>query len=225
VNRKECKWASLVLATVFGCFLGAVIFGGIKSDAGDITSTGMYQKDLYTYLTNVQTVANELRTDHATFKTAVDNLKLFMQNRLMSDGAVAIGSTVAKVNLGAATVCMADGVLYTVPATNDYWTLSGTVIASGYANKYLLCANAAKTASIVEGTQALTAAAVTLPAAPASKTVIGILTVETTGVFTPGTTNLNAAHITDTYQDGYAPALIGDAPATLSASALSLTGL
>ena len=38
----------------------------------DITDKGIYQSDLYHYLNDVATLANELRTDHATYKTAVD---------------------------------------------------------------------------------------------------------------------------------------------------------
>lgn len=39
--------------------------------AGDITANGIYQKDLHTFLTNTTSLVNELRTDHATFRTAV----------------------------------------------------------------------------------------------------------------------------------------------------------
>jgi hypothetical protein len=249
---KNLVW--VVIGLTIGLFFGVAV----TTLAGNITGTGMYQGDLFTFLTNTVTLSNELRTDHgtnkttvdesrtaiieliddhATFKTSADALKLFMGNELFSDAGVAIGSDAKKVKTAATANYKVDGVFYTKAATDDLWTLSGTTVTSGNAQKYLLCLDSAGTASIVEGTQGANAAAVVLPAAPASKCVVGLLLVETTGDFVPGTTDLSAATITDTYTDGYAPALIGDAPATLTAtdptasaasitaSALSLTGL
>jgi hypothetical protein len=40
----------------------------------DITKLGISQTALFQFLSNIVTVVNELRTDHATFKTVVDEL-------------------------------------------------------------------------------------------------------------------------------------------------------
>ena len=48
-----------VLLFIFGITAGFTA-GAI---AGDITATGMYQKDLHTYLTNTVTISNELKAD------------------------------------------------------------------------------------------------------------------------------------------------------------------
>jgi hypothetical protein len=276
--RKKLKSLGLLaIGLVIGLLLGVVV----SPQAGDITGTGIFQGDLYTFLSNTVTLANELRTDHATnkttvdesrtaiveliddhatfktavdenntlvselladhatfktavdeantlvselradhatFKTAVDAIKLFRGNLQLSDGGIAIGTDTAKVKTAATINYTVDGVFYTKGATDDFWTLSGTTVTSGNANKYLLCIDSAGAASIVEGTQAASAASVVLPSAPASKCVVGILQVETTGDFIPGTTALSAGTVTDTYTDGYAPALIGDAPATITAT-------
>jgi hypothetical protein len=51
-----------ILLILLGISLGinVVTMGAI---AGDITDTGMYQKDLHTFLTNIVTMTNELKTD------------------------------------------------------------------------------------------------------------------------------------------------------------------
>jgi len=167
----------------------------------------------------VETLTEELGADHPTFKAAVDKHKRVIINMPLSVATVAIGTTVQKVKTTATFNYLCNGIFKSLAATDDFWTLSGTTITDGNTNKYLLCVDAAGAASIVEGTQAATAGAVVLPAWPANKTVAGILQVATAGAtFVPGTTALNAGTVTDTYYDGFDPALIDDGPATLSAS-------
>lgn len=157
----------------------------------------------------------ELMPDHALTKAAVDQQKRAFINAPLATATVAIGTTVQKVRTTATATFRIDGVFKSKASTDDFWTLSGTTIADGFVNKYLLCIDADGAASIVEGTQAATAGAVVLGAWPASKSVLGILTVATTGAaFVPGTTGLDAAEVTDTYTDGFDAALIADGPAT-----------
>jgi hypothetical protein len=51
-----------VLLILLGISLGVNI-ATMSVIAGDITATGMYQKDLHTFLTNVVTMNNELKAD------------------------------------------------------------------------------------------------------------------------------------------------------------------
>jgi hypothetical protein len=168
----------------------------------------------------------ELMADHATAKAAIDKQKRVMINMPLATAAVAIGTTVQKVQTTAIATYLCDGVFKSKAATDDFWTLSGTTVSDGNFQKYLLCIDASGDASIVEGTQAATAGAVVLGAWPASKSVLAILQVQTVGgTFVPGTTGLDAGTVTDTYINGFDPALIEDAPATLSAAAPSGTAV
>lgn len=190
--------------------------------AATVTATRELMDDHATFKTaadQTETLVEELHDDHATFKTAVDKHKRFLINLPLSSAAVAIGTTASKVRTTATATYLSDGIFKSKAATDDFWTLSGTTVTDGNFQKYLLCIDANGAASIVEGTQGASAGAVVLPAWPASKTVLGILQVQTVGAdFVPGTTLLSAAEVTDTYFDGFDPALIDDAPATLTAT-------
>lgn len=51
-----------ILLILLGISLGVnIVVGGVV--AGDITNTGMFQKDLVTFLTNTVTAMNETKTD------------------------------------------------------------------------------------------------------------------------------------------------------------------
>lgn len=133
-------------------------------------------------------------------------LRKGLLNIALSDAGIAIGTTPQKVKTAATFLYKIDGVFYSLSATDDFWTLSGTTIPDGYYQKYLLLVDSAGAASILEGQYADTAAGVKLPALPDSKCVVGILTVATAAAtFVPGTTSLAAATVTDTYEDGFPP--------------------
>lgn len=144
------------------------------------------------------------------FNKAVDDLEtlrgvpdLISRNRCLANAAIARGTTAQKVKTVNSISYAVDGALFTKAGTDDLWTLSGTTVADGFTNKYLLCLDTSGTASIVEGTQAATAGAVVLPSLPASKSVVGVLTVATSGAtFVPGTTALNAGTVTATFTNG-----------------------
>lgn len=129
-------------------------------------------------------------------------------NAALNSAAIAIGTTTTKVKTTATLVFRSAGIFKSLAATDDFWTLSGTTIADGYKNKYLLLVSGAGAASVQEGVQALTAAAVEFTDAQLAnivgKTVVGVLTVATAGAtFVPGTTALSAGTVTDTYEDGF----------------------
>ena len=143
----------------------------------------------------------------ADLETLRGNSDLISRNRTMANAAIARGTTAQKVKTVNSISYAIDGALLTKAGTDDFWTLGGagsnTVVAGGFANKYLLLIDSAGAASVLEGTQAALAANVVLPALPASKSVVGVLTVATAGAtFVPGTTALNAGTVTATFTNG-----------------------
>lgn len=56
---------------------------------GEIKGSGIFQADLYTFLNNTKALVNELRTDHATYKTAVDELNT-LTDELRADHATIV---------------------------------------------------------------------------------------------------------------------------------------
>ena len=57
----------------------AFLLLSIPALAADITANGMYQKDLHTFLTNVTSLVNEIRTDAATNKTSLDAIETLIE--------------------------------------------------------------------------------------------------------------------------------------------------
>jgi lysophospholipase L1-like esterase len=97
------------------------------------------------------------------------------------------------------------GQVFRLAASDNFWTLTGSVVAISSWQKYLLMVDGSGVATVQAGlASTVSAAAVTLPAPPAGKAIIGVLTVATNGAttFTPGTTLLGAAGITATFIDG-----------------------
>lgn len=143
-------------------------------------------------------------------------LALLMLNRLApsSTPVVARGTTATKAKTTNAANYTVDGKpAAQKAATDDLWTFTGAVLAAGSFRKYLLCLDAAGTASVLASTDATTAAAdCQYPSAslPDGVCVIGwvIVATDATHPFTPGTTALNATGITATFADGFDPALL-----------------
>ncbi len=147
-------------------------------------------------------------------------------SRPLTAAGVTIGTTVQKVKTANTLTFTINGQFYTMNATDDLWTLSGTVVAASSWQKYALLVDTtgASGPSIVEATQSeVSAAAVTwenvskispwspyLTSLGSTKICVGVLTVATNSstTFTPGTTSLAAAGITDTYIDGVDQSLL-----------------
>lgn len=127
-------------------------------------------------------------------------------------GAIAQGTTPAKVKTTVSVTYRIDGAIQTAKgATDDFWTLAGTVVAASSWQKYVLMIDSAGAASVAEGIQSLvSAAAVVLPAPQQAHSIVGILTIATdaTHTFTPGTTSLTATGITATFVNGYDPSYL-----------------
>ena len=184
--------------------------------------------ELITDHATAKTLQDELIADHATFKTAIDALKAFAQNQITTGTpGLAIGGTATKVQLVNNIEYTINGIGYSKTATDDLWTLTGGVLADGDTRGYYLLLDSSGTAT-VQATAADSSSGVgglTWPTPTADRVVVGTLTVTTSGAtFTPDTTNLSAAEVTDTYSDGLSlagalAAVLPDPPATLTATA------
>lgn len=163
--------------------------------------SGTAQTPLQTNLDNSE--LDLLRQSHNRLVALVD----LLNNGVLATAGVARGTTASKVKTVTNPVAfIVDGQILSKAATDDFWTLTGATFAAGLANKWVLLVDSVGAASVAVGTPAATAAAVVLPAIPASKAVFGVLTVvNATNPFIPGTTLLSAAGVTDTYVQGMDP--------------------
>lgn len=143
---------------------------------------------------------------------------LYVMNRAMTSGAIAIATTTTQVKTAATITFMVNGQFYSLSATDNYWTLAGTTVAAASWQKYLLLVDTAGAATIQEATQSLVSAAAVsytnvsglskwaplITVLNTGKIIAGYLTVATdaTHTFTPGTTALGATGITTTYTNG-----------------------
>lgn len=142
---------------------------------------------------------------HATLE-AVTNaaLRRILGTRVLTNPAVAIGSTPANVATGAFDY-MIGGKAYSkgaVAAGTAFTDL--TVQKDGTTRLYLLAINAAGTITIINGKDAVAGqqpdVSLMIPPCPADHCPVGVVKVETDGAdFTPATTSLAAATVTDTY--------------------------
>jgi hypothetical protein len=131
---------------------------------------------------------------------------------------IATATTTSKAKIVNTLAYLVGGTMYSKGATDNFWTLSGTLVAAGSFQKYILLIDTSGNASIQEGVQSTVNAAsvawtnisTVSPYAPfldvvgSTKCIAGVLTVATdaTHTFNPGTTLLGAAGITATYIDG-----------------------
>lgn len=183
-----------------------------------------------TWCTNLQTLANELRTDHATFRTVVNDIINTLQgDYILTSPALAIGSTATAVANGAFDYVI-NGVPYKKAAVaagtapgNDvvpqstYGAVAFDIGTDGTIDAIEAAANATGYASA-----ALAIAGV--PAVAADHARMGYVTAtKSDSAFTFGTTDLDAANTTVAYTEGDSlfAAISESAPATITASAVA----
>lgn len=123
-------------------------------------------------------------------------MRALLGTRCLSSPGLAIGTTsAAAVKIANTTTYIINGVFYSKTTAEIAFT-NTTVLADGGTAYYLVCLNAAGSGLIVNGS-AITG---DLPSVPAGYCPIGYVKVVTSGAdFTPGTTELSAATVTDTY--------------------------
>jgi len=198
--------------TILALMIVLVAFGSAVF-SGDITDKGMYQKDLYTFLSNVVTVVNELKSDFNSSRSAL-NAQMF--------GSVAAASDTAKLkfNQAATPVFQIGGVVYTSASTTV--TLAGGAQTTQTNRFYLISVNSANTATCTAGTAVAAGSTPAMHAPPAGYCPVAGIYITASGTFTPGTSS--------PWDGVHGPTTIVnlssvDAGSAVAASDLSLTGL
>lgn len=205
----------------------------------DIVGNGVDQGTLVDLLTNIKDVLNELQTDHATYKTVVDDAKALL-NQLRTKHLYGVFGnpgfvidTNFDVKNGTAVYYTNGGTLKTLAANVNFDTGTTKTIASSQWAAAMLTVNASGTGVVTWGaTAASEALAIAALAAPAATdTVLGYVTVNAhASGFTAGTDALttgtggNVATATNYYNSinpntlMIAAAVASSAPATLTNS-------
>lgn len=162
-----------------------------------------------TAVTPLQTALDNSEKDYV--RQCVNKLVAWMdivENSVAGKPAVATATTTSQVKTTNQVDFFVNGSVFRKAATDNFWTLTGGVLAISSWRKYALMVDNAGAASVVAGADStVSAAAAGLPALPASKSCFGVLTVATDAshTFTPGTTLLGATGITASFVDGLDP--------------------
>lgn len=193
----------------------------------NIERGGFWGGDLVKYLENVKDLVNELQTDHATFKTVVDNIKTALQgNYVIGVPALAIGSTPTAVAT-ALFHYMIGGKHYIKAAVAAGTAPGNDVIPQGTYGAVAFDIGADGTLDAIEATANATGyasavlAVAGLPTAAAGHARVGWVTAtKSDGNFTFGTTELGAANTTVAYTDAttLANSITSSTPSSLSNS-------
>lgn len=192
--------------------LGFICSVGISSAAmaGDITSTGKSDKDVYTYYTNI--------------KTLVNDLAMRAKTQLLDSAGLTTNGTITKS--GEVGLALVNGSLISIAADTNMPSLGSTALATatGY-NVYVYTVNADGMFTTTAGTQAAGTNTITLPNIPDSEAMVGFLLLYngSNTSFLPGTHTLTAGSITATYYNTVG--MVDFVPGTGSTNTLSLTGL
>ena len=149
---------------------------------------------------------------------ATNAFGVYELSKALTAGGITTATVTSKAKSANTITFTVGGQFYSLAASDNFWVLSGTVVAAASFQKYLLLVDTAGTMSIQEGVQSTVNAAgvawtnisAVSPYAPfldtvgSTKCVCGVLTIATdaTHTFTPGTTLLGAAGITATFIDG-----------------------
>lgn len=144
-------------------------------------------------------------------RTLANAHALVTANAVMAAAGCAQATTTTQAKTTNSAAYKIDGAFKTAKgATDNLWTLSGSVVPASSYQKYYLLIDGSGTASVVQGTPASTAAGVKLPFPPQSQSIFGVLTIATDSshTFTPGTTALNATGITASFVDGIDPSTL-----------------
>lgn len=178
----------------------------------------------------VRSLINELRTDHGTFKTVVDDIKSTLQgDYILTTPTLAIGSTATNVS-NVAFNYVINGVPYAKAAVAAGTAPGNDVIPQ---STYGACAfdigtngtiDAIEAADNATGYASAALAAAGIPAVAADHARMGYVTVtKSDGAFTFGTTDLDAANVTAAYTNGDSlfAAISESSPATITAAAVT----
>lgn len=141
-------------------------------------------------------------TEASPFQKMQDMLTSLL-NRSFTAGGLTIGGTSTKLKIAVALKYCVNGLMYTKAITDNIVITACEVQAISTFCKYLVSIEADGTVTTTKGNDATTALLALLPDLPADSAPVGYFQVANSGAgtFTAGTTALDAAHVTDTYQD------------------------
>jgi len=155
---------------------------------------------------------------------------LYNLNQCLASAGIATATTTSKLKIVTATVSfMVDGAFQSIAATDNFWTLTGSVVPIGSYTKYLLLVNSAGAASVLQSSVSqVSLAACIYPSYPDGFSIFGVFSVTcTTAAFTPGTTTTaSGGGITTAITNGFDKYLLPLlADANNSAQMLQLSGV
>jgi hypothetical protein len=206
---------------------------------GDLTVTGMDQASMYAWFANATDLINELKADHATYKTTIDDQKTLInllqhrsQNFILHTSPALAIDTNFDVKNTETTVFVAGSVVYTLTDNTSCDTGTTKTITASLWGAFAVEASNATTlaanwASGSYASEALALAAAKALTPTANKCVIGFVTVNAHGSgFTAGTDALttgtggNVATATNYYSQAVPvfTAVSSSSPAALSNS-------
>jgi len=195
-------------------------------------------RSIYADLVSIKTVGDELVTDHATFKTVVDDTKTLLNSirsqivstAILTKPGLKIGSTTQNVKNETFEFAIA-GVRYIKDAVAAGTAPGNDVIPQSKYGAVALDIGADLTIDVIEaaanatGYDSAALAIASIPAVAANHVRMGTVTVvKSDGDFTFGTTDLSDANTTTVYTDaptlfeGIGSAVSSSSPATLSSS-------
>lgn len=222
------------LITAF--FLVLAVGLTVVTFGGDITPNGMYQGDLYTFLSNLVTFNNESKADYNLLRLRELNHPLdYMTFNIGATATVYFDIGVSSYGAASYPAYMINGIMYEFTGTTTKeLSAVATAITAQATNTdclYLIQADSSGNIYCIQGTAVAAGAGTEVwPTASASLCTVGGIKLglgtAATGTFTVGTTQwgtVTNATVT-TYQLFYPPSG-NSAPTTIAASDLTLTGL
>lgn len=208
------------------CILGMLFIAVPLVRAGTITETGVTQRDLVRYLSNIATIVNELKADVNLLRAQVIN------SGTASPAGFGIGHTASAKTTGTYYYDI-EGIPYVLIASSSMVYPMAAGASGNFTTQttpsycyYLYGIDATGNLTVTQGTQAAIGATITLPAVPTKTAPLGyILVYATTNNFTLGSDVFMKPYVGATptaYQLRKAPSISSSGSTAISASDLSL---
>ena len=136
---------------------------------------------------------------------------LYGLNMCFQSAGIATATTAAKIKTVTATVAyLNDGAFLSLAATDNFWTLTGSVVPIGSFTKYLLLVTNGAASVLQSSVSTTSLAACVYPSYPDGASIFGFFSVSAvTAAFTPGTTTTaTGGGITTAFTNGIDKALL-----------------
>ncbi len=195
--------------------LGLICSAGISPAvmAGDITSTGKSDKDVYTYYSNIKSLVNDLVMRAKT-------------QCLNSAGLVANGTQTKTGATGKVYAVVNGSMVIVGSSTSLTGALGSAAVCSSASHQiYAITVDSSGVISSTEGTPAVGTSNVTLPNIPENQAMLGFIWLYATGTtnFLPGTHTLTTGTLSVSYVN--TQGMVDFIPGSGTTNTLSLTGL